>query len=374
MATKFVSALTGPEMDQALTDMAYHNSEAYAVGTRNGVAVGSSDVTYHNNSKYWAEQVYGYTDRAEDAANRAEAAVPSGTAGAVFFDRAQTLTTAQQAQARANIMARGSNPNLLDNSWFTVNQRSASGTVTPSAYVADRWQVFSGSATAGTYPTINASSNIWQRIAFNLETGKTYTFSVLLADGTILSGTKTVTDPNTTISFISNSLVELDYFGAQSPKNIRIYNTSGAALGVKAAKLELGSVSTLANDVPPNYGEELAKCQRYFWRLGGAQYLNIVSSAMAESSGAVFGVCRLPVPMRAMPSISTSGAIVAWSGISTTTQSIPVTLSRNDNSSPTTNPTFVGIKATGSGFTVGQRYDIQIRNDASGYVEFSAEP
>ena len=374
MATKFVSALTGPEMDQALTDMAYHNSEAYAVGTRNGVAVGSSDVTYHNNSKYWAEQVYGYTDRAEDAANRAEAAVPSGTAGAVFFDRAQTLTTAQQAQARANIMAGGSNPNLLDNSWFTVNQRSASGTVTPSAYVADRWQVFSGSATAGTYPTINASSNIWQRIAFNLETGKTYTFSVLLADGTILSGTKTVTDPNTTISFISNSLVELDYFGAQSPKNIRIYNTSGAALGVKAAKLELGSVSTLANDVPPNYGEELAKCQRYFWRLGGAQYLNIVSSAMAESSGAVFGVCRLPVPMRAMPSISTSGAIVAWSGISTTTQSIPVTLSRNDNSSPTTNPTFVGIKATGSGFTVGQRYDIQIRNDASGYVEFSAEP
>lgn len=85
MAERYVSALTGPEMDAALLDMAQHNSEAWAVGTRNGAAVSSSDDTYNNNSKYYATE-------AEAAAARAEAAVPAGTEGAVLFSQAQSLT------------------------------------------------------------------------------------------------------------------------------------------------------------------------------------------------------------------------------------------------------------------------------------------
>lgn len=85
MAERYVSALTGPEMDAALLDMAQHNSEAWAVGTRNGAAVSSSDETYNNNSKYYASE-------AEAAAARAEAAVPAGTEGAVLFSQAQSLT------------------------------------------------------------------------------------------------------------------------------------------------------------------------------------------------------------------------------------------------------------------------------------------
>ena len=181
-----------------------------------------------------------------------------------LFTKDEGTTEEEKAFAQLNIGASGGGGggrNLLDNPFFTVNQRSASGRVLSNEYVADRWTVFGGSATAGTYPTINTSSNIGQKIAFSIEAGKTYTFSVLLAGGTIVSGTKTVTDPNTTISFISNSLVELDYFGGQSPKNIRIYNTSDTALGVKAAKIELGSASTLANDTPPDYDIELQKCK-----------------------------------------------------------------------------------------------------------------
>lgn len=85
MAERYVSALTGPEMDAALLDMAQHNSEAWAVGTRNGAAVSSSGDTYNNNSKYYATE-------AEAAAARAEAAVPAGTEGAVLFSQAQSLT------------------------------------------------------------------------------------------------------------------------------------------------------------------------------------------------------------------------------------------------------------------------------------------
>lgn len=95
---QYQSTLTGPEIDAALQDMAQHDSEAWAVGTRDGSAVTSLDVTYENNAKYYAEEATG-------AAARAEAAVPAGTSGAVFFDQAQTLTDAQKARARTNIGA-----------------------------------------------------------------------------------------------------------------------------------------------------------------------------------------------------------------------------------------------------------------------------
>lgn len=240
-----------------------------------------------------------------------------------LFTKDEGTTEEEKEFAQLNIGASGGGGgggrNLLDNPWFTVNQRSASGRVLSNEYVADRWTVFGGSVTAGTYPTIAPSSNIGQKIAFSIEAGKTYTFSVLLADGTIVSGTKTVTDPNTTISFISNSLVELDYFGGQSPKNIRIYNTSGAALGVKAAKIELGSVSTLANDIPPVYIEELTKCQYYFRVIEISGYF-----AFGIAAGSAHIQTPLQYAMRARPSVSFTGSIALFGANDLTVSSIVV--------------------------------------------------
>ena len=96
---QYQSTLTGPEIDAALQDMAQHDSEAWAVGERDGVPVSSLDITYHNNAKYYSENAMG-------AAARAEAAVPIGTAGAVYFDQEQTLSDSQKEQARANIGAK----------------------------------------------------------------------------------------------------------------------------------------------------------------------------------------------------------------------------------------------------------------------------
>ena len=47
------------------------DAEAWAVGERNGTPVASTDETYENNSKYWAEQSEHEADRAEQAANEA---------------------------------------------------------------------------------------------------------------------------------------------------------------------------------------------------------------------------------------------------------------------------------------------------------------
>lgn len=146
MAERYVSALTGPEMDAALLDMAQHNSEAWAVGTRNGAAVSSSDEVYHNNSQYYATE-------AEAAAARAEAAVPAGTEGAVLFSQAQSLTAAQKQTAFDNIAPDSVNQ-LLD-----IAMYDSSGSV--AGIRLPRFEIVSGN-----YPNRrNINTAGWYRIA-----------------------------------------------------------------------------------------------------------------------------------------------------------------------------------------------------------------
>lgn len=45
------------DFDQDVT-----NAEAWAVGTRNGIPVGTSDPTYHNNAKYWGDHLNIHVD------------------------------------------------------------------------------------------------------------------------------------------------------------------------------------------------------------------------------------------------------------------------------------------------------------------------
>lgn len=87
-------------MDSAFNDLNNHTTlygaEAWARGTKGGVDVGSTDPTYHNNSKYYAEY-------AEAQAERAESAVPVGTDSAILWTRAQTIPLSGRTQARTNM-------------------------------------------------------------------------------------------------------------------------------------------------------------------------------------------------------------------------------------------------------------------------------
>ena len=75
-----------------------YNAEAWAVGQRGGVDVPSTDQTYHNNSKYYAEQAAAII---EEAAEEAVAqAVEEGTARAVAAETA-AAESASDAEAWA---------------------------------------------------------------------------------------------------------------------------------------------------------------------------------------------------------------------------------------------------------------------------------
>ena len=258
----YISTLTGVQMDAALIDMAEHNSEAYAVGERNGIAVTTDDVTYHNNARYYAQQ--------------AQSIAPASVTEAVRWDVAQTaLTDANKEMARSNIDAgkngAWTNPNLLDNPFFQVNQRSAT-TITGSSsgvFSVDRWRLY-GSITSLTVTNdgvqVNSASNgLLQRFDDNIGAylnGKTVTVSAMDKDGNIASKSLTYSNAsmqNTGTLTLGNKTCTI-YLGLISSYQAFSITTGSYTIDLRAVKLELGSTSTLANDVPPDYGEELTRC------------------------------------------------------------------------------------------------------------------
>ena len=168
----------------------------------------------------------------------------------------------------------GSNPNLLDNGWFTVNQRGATS-YSGVGYTVDRWsKTVDGIVTVNDgYISLTKGSytycNIMQGIENGLPVG-IYTGSILFADGTIFKGTITLTESTTNLQYFFrelNDTFRMYYIPASKYFVIACLNDSKP--DIKAVKLERGSVSTLALDSAPNYTTELLKCQRYFERIYG---------------------------------------------------------------------------------------------------------
>ena len=211
-----------------------------------------------------------------------------------LFTKDEGTTSGEKAFAQLNIGTAGSNRNLLDNPWFTVNQRGiTSGT--SNEYPADRWVATygaggmtwvrnaDGSITATPTNTSN-HADIYQVLEQSLVTwlsGKTVTVSVLLADGTILSGTNMFSATGNR-TFVSETVGSgrVDITWSYTNRFFRVQNYY-AGTPIKAAKLELGSVSTLANDAPPEYAGELAKCQYYFRRWSSPSGSSAIGLALA---------------------------------------------------------------------------------------------
>lgn len=293
----YVSALNGQQMDEALTDVALRNSEAWAVGTRNGVNVTSADETWHNNAKYYAQV--------------AQSAIPGTYTAAVRWDIDQGLAGEAQEQARANISAGASNRNLLDNPWFRIDQRSVSGTIT-SGYIADRWTITYGSGgvqasrTADSIivkPTNESShGDIAQRMEkslFDFLVGKTVTASVMRSDGSVISKSFTFQSGVNSIDVgpdLDGNLISVRVYQTSTYQNVQFWKWKTAGT-FRAVKLELGSYSTLANDVPPDYGEELRKCMAYFQRIKiNTNYNSAIGFGFIVNNARVF--IPLAVPLR----------------------------------------------------------------------------
>ena len=179
-----------------------------------------------------------------------------------------------------------SNPNFLDNPWFTVNQRGVNSTTTTWTqfkYGVDRWLSFSSTKqlilTDNGVSELNGGIVTLYQILDTVNDlraiglyGKTLTFSIMYSNGAIDHGTAFLplsylrSATRQDVRFINNT----DYTSFAQIENystkMNIVLEAKAGMTVRAVKLELGSASTLAHDTAPNYTAELLKCQSYFER------------------------------------------------------------------------------------------------------------
>lgn len=268
------------------------------------------------------------------------------------------LTDGQKAQARANIGAGGTNPNLLDNPFFQVNQRQTTTTSSANAYIADRW-VVSGNTYTFTYgraavSVTNANGSLaylFQKLqteVYNDIDGKTVTYSVKI-DGVVHSVSfvwdKTLRNSPITIPSLNDDM--RFWYGDQGQPCLQI-RVSGTWT-INAIKLELGSVSTLANDLPPNYAEELAKCQHYLYAVTFPGYSYTGQICFALDTTNINWVITTPTPMvqDKLPSVTVTNSLYA-NGVAISNYAI-VNYPYGNN---------VKVSAQAGGLTNGQLYPI----------------
>ena len=280
--------------------------------------------------------------------------------------------TAQPGDYNVSQITGAVRPNLLDNWYFgnPVNQRGQTE-YTAAGYTVDRW---AKTTTTGTVvieddgillDNTNGTSILYftQYIEQNLDA----TASVSFLAGTAL----------TSIPFGEQKTLEWGKFNtglaaSNQRQFVQFLINAGRSLKVKAVKLELGEGQTLAHQDAdgnwvfngiPNYAEELAKCQRYFYAVRTTGN-NMLATAIANTTTNLLFAMPLPVPMRANPAASYSNLLYSKSGGSA--GSAPSSVSPI---STINNETAIRTLMLGGSFTVGTPYALILADGGYLYLD-----
>lgn len=208
------------------------------------------------------------------------ASLSDNTAGRVLTAGAHNLGVGQFAK------------NKLINGNFAVNQRVVAGTVVLAAgvYGHDRWKAGASGctytfATSLGVTTITITAGSLQQV---IEGGDLFSAVHTLswagtAQGKIGAGSYSASGITSSVTGGANLTIE--------------FNTGT----VSKVQLEVGSVATPFEHRP--YGQELALCQRYYWK--------IADLGIGVASIAGDGFClKFPVTMRATPTMANASCVV----------------------------------------------------------------
>ena len=324
--------------------------------------------------------------------------------------------------------------NLIINSDFQVSQRGASftGITSTIAYRMDRWQV--GFGAAGSNYSITQATDApdnfkysmkWQRTASNAVTnsiwfsqafesinskvvaGKTCTLSyyakkganysatssdiqvrVISGTGTDESATSAITAgwagyaaPLSTTQVITSSWVRYTHTVtfASNVNQISVNlasNSAGSAgaddsLYITGVQLEVGDGAATPFEHPRSYGDELAKCQRYYYKLKPGSNASGYASCTNNNASRSDGICHFPVTLRAIPTaLETTGTATDYgcltAGTNVNCNSVPTFVRASLNTS------FVRFPYATNSVTTGQGGVIQAKT-ADSFLAWSAE-
>ncbi|MCX7614755.1 MAG: hypothetical protein N2Z65_03260 [Clostridiales bacterium] len=236
------------------------------------------------------------------------------TASSMLSYGANTLSAAygnsiHNSFVLTNDSAFGSNKNLLINpDWRNpVNQRNKSGTMSTAGYFIDQVKLEQGSvaivANTGIKLIGSATAAVVNMYLEKLlDTSKVYTLSAEI-NGVIYSASFNPDSTNTWHNFTTN--IRCRMFNNGTPAVVSFVNDATTIdYTISRVKLELGSVSTLANDPPVDFGEEFTKCLRYFWRPALGYGINYMPGYNPYQNNGVKFNLYFPTTMRANPTIT----------------------------------------------------------------------
>lgn len=331
------------------------------------------------------------------------------------------LTSNVQTQidtVQDNVELRPLSQNYVINGAFDIWQRGTSGFNTSGAYTADRWQLaFNGSSavSASQQSALGTGLSGLSYLRYSQTLfggGQTISYLITrLEDVTRLSG-KQITlsfyaKASTNISF---SPLILQRWSTLNPASDSAFTLSQAnvttnwqrfsmtvtldssvgktiegnhhtvlvfALPINAAfdfdiwgvQIEEGTVATQFRRSASTLQEELAACQRYYWRnsSNSVAVFRRFGTGQFVTSTVFLMVMPLPVQMRATPTISTSGV---WSTRQGDTQVGTAAPSLVTDSSDAIS---VGLHSTVSGATAGFGGYVRAENSATTWIEFISE-
>ena len=143
-----------------------------------------------------------------------------------------------------------------------------------------------------------------------------------------------------------------------------LVGTSGATLYLTGVQLEVGDTATPFEH--RSYGDELAKCQRYYSRLSsdGSVYAEFGLIAAYDSTQGIAYI-QYPTTMRTSPTATQVGNFIASAD-----SNLPVTVFTFQNATKN------GIRdhiTVASGFGAKQVFRLRNNNDNDAYIEFDAE-
>ena len=145
-----------------------------------------------------------------------------------------------------------------------------------------------------------------------------------------------------------------------------ILSSTSNAFFLTGVQLEVGSVATPFEH--RSYGDELARCQRYFTLLGGSNgAYDTMSTGGANTSTTAYIPHRLPVTMRANPSLTFGGSASDFRYSKNNVDIAPSALALD-----VSGPNMVAVRMTGSSLTV----DAAVRMfnlNTTGSLQISAE-
>lgn len=154
-----------------------------------------------------------------------------------------------------------SNPNLLINPDFKINQRGATS-YEQQGYSVDRWKIWNVTVTPSANGGITVKNDKYSDTGTFLQylENATEGDSTLSCYVTSVSGTVTmVADDNSQVILKQGLNV---VHTSKSTKTFTIFLNRGTSITLKWVKLEQGTVAT--SFIAPNPAEELVKCKRYY--------------------------------------------------------------------------------------------------------------